>query len=85
MNEVVDTFAALMGTVFADFKDVTMTCASDLRSELAGHSPLANMAALIRTWTCPKSIPGRVLFLREAQRKPKSFEMVLGSNLDGHQ
>eukprot|EP00667_Euglena_gracilis_P000652 EG_transcript_652 len=36
MNAVVDTFAGLMGTVFADFKGVTMTCAADLRSELAG-------------------------------------------------
>eukprot|EP00667_Euglena_gracilis_P000575 EG_transcript_575 len=36
MNQVVDTFAGLMGVVFTDFKGVTMTCASDLRSELAG-------------------------------------------------
>eukprot|EP00667_Euglena_gracilis_P001593 EG_transcript_1593 len=35
MNLVVDTFANLMGTVFAEFKGVTITCASDLRSELA--------------------------------------------------
>eukprot|EP00667_Euglena_gracilis_P001615 EG_transcript_1617 len=50
MNEVVDTFAALMGTVFADFKDVTMTCASDLRSELAGKiSTFINNYVTVRT------------------------------------
>lgn len=43
MNLVVDTFAVLMGTVFADFKGVTMTCASDLRSELAAAIALRNL------------------------------------------
>eukprot|EP00667_Euglena_gracilis_P018513 EG_transcript_19669 len=35
MNQAVDTFAALMGTVFTDFQGVTRTCAADLRSQLA--------------------------------------------------
>eukprot|EP00667_Euglena_gracilis_P000738 EG_transcript_738 len=35
MNAVVDTFSGLMGAVFTDFKGVTITCAANLRSQLA--------------------------------------------------